>query len=90
MCQQQPAAGDKDRVSIRRSSKCRDLSPADPRDVLLSRELLLRQTILTSGVWLIFIGFGAYLNTGEPHDSALSGVAGSYYTVFSLSASCAA
>jgi len=58
---------------------CRDSSPADRRDVLLSRELLLRQTILTSGVWLIFIGFGAYLNTGTPNAlSAWIGVCSSH------------
>ena len=33
---------------------------------LLDNELLVRQTIVTSGVWLVFIGFGAYLNIGPP------------------------
>jgi len=63
------------------------VSLADPRDVLLSRELLLRQTILTSGVWLIFIGFGAYLNTGTPDALPASGL--QIKRRCSVSASCA-
>ena len=46
------------------------------REQLLDNELLLRQTIVTSGVWLVFIGFGAYLNTGVlPHSCTPKSIA---------------